>query len=237
MVSPVTDRDQDPASGRGDSLVDRLSGDRAARLWTVIGGVVTAVTALIVALGLLFGGGSSPSAGPPAAAPTGPAERPSTTTLPPTSSTASTPPTPTSVSTPAPTITYIEDLEYAKDTDPYDGREIASIAGEQYSHSQGARFCYGDDDRVWDYNLGKQYDRFRAIVGLDDKSASEATVRFEIFADGRSVFLEDATLGQSYVVDESVSDVLRLRLVTTLLSKEGRCGAATAQWANVRAES
>ena len=132
--------------------------------------------------------------------------------------------------------TYIEDLRYASTTEPYDTRESANINGVRYSHSQGAEFCSGDDDRVWDYDLGRDYSRFRATIGLDDSSTALALVRYEIVGDGQPLFSRDIRFGTSEPVDVPVQGVLRLRLVTTLLSEEGACGQAIAQWGEVRLE-
>lgn len=133
--------------------------------------------------------------------------------------------------------TYVEDLKYTSTSDPYDTRETANIDGRSYPHSQGARFCFGDKDRKWEYDLGRRYDRFRATIGLEDDSTTEAVVRYEIIGDGRTLYSQDVQFGMSFPVDVSVQNVLRLQMGTTLLSKEGSCGAATAQWGEVRAET
>jgi hypothetical protein len=131
---------------------------------------------------------------------------------------------------------YIEDFDDTSTSDPYDSRETASINGADHPHSQGAQFCFGDKDRKWEYDLGRKYARFHAVVGLDDDSATETVVRYEVIGDGRVLYSQDVGFGMSLPVDVSVENVLRLRLVTTLLSKEGSCGAATAQWGEVRAD-
>jgi hypothetical protein len=133
--------------------------------------------------------------------------------------------------------TYIEDMEYTSTSDPYDTRETADINGRSHIHSQGAQFCFGDKDRKWEYNLGRRYDRFRATVGLDDNSTTEAVVRYEVVGDGRTLYLQDVRFGESFPIDVSAQNVLRLQLVTTLLSEEGSCGSATAQWGEARAET
>ncbi|MDN5859563.1 MAG: NPCBM/NEW2 domain-containing protein [Pseudonocardia sp.] len=132
--------------------------------------------------------------------------------------------------------TYIEDLEDTSTSDPYDKRGTANINGTSHPHSQGAKFCFGDEDRNWEYNLGRQYARFRSTIGLDDKSATEAIVRYEIIGDGKTLYSQDVEFGTSQPVDVSVQNVLRLKLVTTLLTKEGRCGDATAWWGEVRVD-
>lgn len=168
----------------------------------------------------------------------GPAARPSAAgkspvSVPTTSSGPSPSPAPSSPTTAAEPI-YIEDFDVTSTSDPYDSRDTASINGTDYPHSQGARFCSGDTDRKWEYNLGRRYAQFHAVVGLDDRSASETVVRYEVVGDGRTLYSQDVGFGTSMPVDVSVQDVLRLRLVTTLLSEEGTCGNATAQWGEAR---
>ena len=95
----------------------------------------------------------------------------------------------------------IEDLPYTADSDPYDNRDITHIDGRSYPHSQAAEFCFRSQERKWGYTLGRSYNHLRATVGLSDNSAGSAVVKFEIFADGRSVFAEEMRRGQSAVVD------------------------------------
>lgn len=132
--------------------------------------------------------------------------------------------------------TYVEELPYTADSDPYDNRDIAQINGKSYPHSQAAQFCFGSHVRTWSYTLNRSYNHFRATVGLSDNSAAGAVIRFEVLADGRSVFTRDMERGQAAVIDLPVKDILTTTLVSTLLSEEGGCGRASAEWGEVRAE-
>lgn len=134
------------------------------------------------------------------------------------------------------TTAYLDELPYTPDSDPYDTRDTANINGNAYPRSQGARFCFGSNRRNWEYNLGRKYQTFRATLGLDDNSERAAIVRFEVFADGRSIYKQDAHLGQAFPVNAPVNGALRLQLVSTLLSEEGGCGGATAEWGDARVE-
>jgi hypothetical protein len=132
--------------------------------------------------------------------------------------------------------TYIEDLPYTADSDPYDNRDVAHINGKSYSHSQAAQFCFGSHERKWGYTLERSYAHLRATVGLSDNSAAGAVVKFEIFADGRSVFAKEMQRGEAVAIDLPVGNILTVTLVSTLLSDEGSCGGATAEWGEMRAE-
>lgn len=186
--------------------------------------VVVAIVALIINVP-----GLGPWA-PPAA---------TSTSLAPSSSWSPGPPA-ISVETTEPTsplmTTYIEDLPYAADSDPYDNRDLAHINGRSYSHSQAAQFCFGSHERKWGYTLERGYTRFRATVGLSDNSAAGAVVKFEILADGHSVFAKEMQPGQAAAIDLPVQNILTVTLVSTLLSDEGSCGLATAEWGEVRVE-
>ncbi len=201
-----------------------------------IAGVISAAAAIIgLLIALLLPGTNSTSAEP--------APAPVSTTM------ASTPQPPPPVGTTAekessatvtgaPLVTYLEDLEVTRDSDPYDDRGVAQVNGTSYAHSQGAKFCASQYERKWTYILGRKYDRFIGVAGPSDDSTAAARIRFEVVADGRPAFSEELQVGKSATLDVPVGDVLRVDLVTTLLTKEGRCGSlATGEWADVRAEA
>ncbi len=132
-------------------------------------------------------------------------------------------------------VTYIEDLEAAPDSDPYDDRDVAQINGIFYTHSQGAQFCFGSNERKWTYVLGRRYSSFQGTIGLSDNSVSTAKIRFEILADGRPVYSKDLQVGQSAALNVPVRNVLHLELDTTLLTQDSGCGTATGEWADIHA--
>jgi hypothetical protein len=132
--------------------------------------------------------------------------------------------------------TYIEDLPYTADSDPYDNRDVAHINGQSYSHSQAAQFCFGSHERKWGYTLERGYTRLRATVGLSDNSAAGAVVKFEVLVDGHTVFAREMQRGQTAAIDLPVENILTVTLTSTLLSDEGSCGRATGEWGEVRVE-
>jgi hypothetical protein len=132
-------------------------------------------------------------------------------------------------------VTYIEDLQVTPDSEPYDNRDLAQINGISYSHSQGAQFCFGSNERKWTYVLGRKYSSFQGTIGLSDNSVSTAEIRFEILADGRLLYSRDLRVGQSAALNVPVTSVLQMELDTTLLTQDGGCGAATGEWADIHA--
>jgi NPCBM/NEW2 domain len=119
-----------------------------------------------------------------------------------------------------PRTVYIEELPAAAGGESYDTRGVASINGQSYPHSQGAQFCFGSNQRTWEYDLGRDYDTFRATIGLSDDSTTKAVVRYEIFGDDRLIYSKAADFGHSFTVNASDVNVLRLRLVW-LFTDEG----------------
>jgi hypothetical protein len=209
---------------------------RAFREWIqTTTGVISVVVAIIalggasaaVAINHQSSPGSSPSSPPPSSS------VPSTTPPADGSPSGGSPPAPPA-SSPA-LVTYIEDLQPTPDSDPYDNRDVAQINGSSYTHSQGAQFCFGSNERKWTYVLGRKYSSFQGTIGLSDNSVSTAKIRFEILADGRPVYSKDLQVGQSAALNVPVSNVLHLELDTTLLTQDGGCGAATGEWANIHA--
>ncbi|HEU5150993.1 MAG TPA: PASTA domain-containing protein [Iamia sp.] len=89
------------------------------------------------------------------------------------------------------------------------------VNGETFPNS----LYYGayESDCTAEYNLGRDWERFKATVGLSDDSESTAQVRFEVLVDGTSLFNEVLGLGATAEVDVDVSGGLRLVLRITSL--------------------
>jgi NPCBM/NEW2 domain len=130
--------------------------------------------------------------------------------------------------------TSIESLPTVADSEPYDTQGGAEVNGVSYPDSLGAQFCFGSNERKWTYVLGRKYSSLQGTIGLSDNSVSDAKIRFEVLADGRLVYSKDLQVGQSAVLNVSVSNVLQMELDTILLSQDGGCGAATGEWADVQ---
>src|SRR6202021_183908 len=132
-------------------------------------------------------------------------------------------------------VTYIQDLQATPDSEPFDTQGVAQVNGVSYPDSQGAQFCFGSNERKWTYVLGRKYSSLQGTIGLSDNSVATAKIRFEILADGRSVYSKDLQVGQSAPLNVPVSNVLQLELDTILLTQDGGCGAATGEWADIHA--
>lgn len=96
---------------------------------------------------------------------------------------------------------------------PESGNE--SVNGVRYPRSVAWMLCNADDTEMTEYDLGRDYRRFRAVLGLSDDSTSGSVERFELSVDGRVAFQRGITLGESQTIDMNVTGVLRLRVVAT----------------------
>ncbi|MDQ0714008.1 hypothetical protein QFZ55_003460 [Streptomyces luteogriseus] len=132
----------------------------------------------------------------------------------------------TASSTEASTVSQGSQEQYLSETDPLSSEYgvengSAEINGEQYSQSVVMRadksyVPYGDAE----YNLGRKWRSFDAIIGLRDDSPSKAALKFEIFADGERLHNERMEVGESNEITLNVSGKLRLTLKVSYDSSE-----------------
>jgi serine/threonine protein kinase len=78
-----------------------------------------------------------------------------------------------------------------------------------------------------EYDLGREFRRFRATVGLRDDAVSGDTYFVEIYGDDRHLASYTMKLGDSVPVDLDITGVLRLRLVTTRIAGNSPYGSVT----------
>ncbi len=95
----------------------------------------------------------------------------------------------------------------------------ASISGTKLPHSVILR-AGGYDRKPTDvaraeYDLGRDYRRLQATVGLADDARSNAVYQIEIYGDDRRLASHTVRLGNSVPIDLDVTGILRLRLTTT----------------------
>lgn len=107
------------------------------------------------------------------------------------------------------------------------------IDGELYESSiyaEGPSYTLPGDLAYWEYNLGRDWESFEAVVGLLDNSSFEQRGRFRIILDGSEIWKKDLEFGQAEEVSINVSDGLRLRLEVVSL-EEGAIGLG---WGSAR---
>jgi hypothetical protein len=70
--------------------------------------------------------------------------------------------------------------------------------------------CSSSYDTYADYNLGRHYDRFKAVIGPGDTTTQ--SYHFEISLDGERAYSATLRHGQSRKIDLPVKNVLKLRV-------------------------
>ena len=74
---------------------------------------------------------------------------------------------------------------------------------------------------IWrEYNLSRDYDVFRAVIGVDDISESGSRAEFTVTVDGREALSRQVGMFDSEEIEVDVSDAFRIRVQLT--SVEGR---------------
>lgn len=91
------------------------------------------------------------------------------------------------------------------------------VNGRYYPNSVVTYFN-GPGTNFVSYNLGRQWQTLDMTLGLDDRSAANAPVEFQVVADQRTVYTGTFALGQSKHIRLNVRGVLRLELDATLLT-------------------
>ena len=113
---------------------------------------------------------------------------------------------------------------------------VVTVNGVTYTHSlqHTGDDCYSNKTATWEYDLGRHYKTFAVTVGLRDDSATGSEWRFEVFLDTQRSNEENVALGQTKSLTVDVADVLRMRLMVTVVSSLGSCADSTATWADAR---
>lgn len=115
-----------------------------------------------------------------------------------------------------PVTHYLDILESVTYDSFVDGTN--DVNGQKYPHALTASV---EDAETAEYNLGRDYRRFEASVGLSDSvEDSSSTVNFEVYCDGRKLFDETLGFGKAVQVDVDVTDCLRLELKNQHVSGE-----------------
>jgi hypothetical protein len=213
----------------------------SARKWT-LGGCAIFALAGFVFLGIgtlkdLNGASPHPSTAPPT-----PTSNPSETSLPPSSQpTSSKPPSsdraasdPTTPDEPQPSKQYLSQLQVA-DSDHDSGTGgwesgAKDINGQPFGHSisMNAGCQNSDGGDYWiDYTIGSDWKQLSGNVGLDGKSSTEATGKWQILdsISGRELASGSVAVGPAKPFNVDVSEVTRVRLfISNPNSPNQMCG-------------
>ena len=90
-------------------------------------------------------------------------------------------------------------------------------------------FSTKEDWHRSEFDLGRSYQTFNALVGITDDSASADKMRFSISNENDTVLREGiVALGETQPVSIDVSNVLRLKIYVERLSSEADAGMTMA---------
>lgn len=123
-------------------------------------------------------------------------------------------------STPTPNSTYLSELQEIPESSGTIEKGSAEVNGKQLVHSVMLEVSSGNETKTVEYNLGRAWRTLTATCGVSDNAPANAKVRFEAFGDGNRLFSEVLTLGQSKSMNLNLTNVLRLKLTTTLLTPD-----------------
>ncbi|MGW9432769.1 NPCBM/NEW2 domain-containing protein [Streptomyces decoyicus] len=146
------------------------------------------------------------------------------------------PNSPTSRSTVAQDRTqYLSDLEPLMSTQGVDNG-AATVNGAGFPRSVSLSVNAAGPVNEAEYNIGRQWPKFRATIGLRDDSPTGGQLSFEIRADGKSIFKRSVSLGQAQDVSLDLNGALRLKLTLTY-SGQDSANYYYGTWGEARLES
>ncbi|MFI6857386.1 NPCBM/NEW2 domain-containing protein [Streptomyces sp. NPDC050416] len=107
---------------------------------------------------------------------------------------------------------YLTDVEPLSFTYPAEGGP-ADINGKYYPRSVIEAVDKTSIPAVeLEYNIGRRWDNFGAVIGIRDDSPSECSVKFDVFVDGKSVYQHVISIGDSVSISIRIHKSLRLKL-------------------------
>ena len=114
-----------------------------------------------------------------------------------------------------PLVIYLEALSPVDNEGASAGPPPFSVAGTTYQHGAliDTRRCQNVE--FVEYDLGRDFLRFVASVGVTDTTPADVRARVDITLDGVSVASADLGVGQALPIDLDVVDALRLRFTVS----------------------
>lgn len=204
-----------------------LEDRRVGRRWRTL--IIIVVTVALLAAFAWFLHASNR----PAASPGGPAADVITTA--PAASTTSAGQSTTS--SPEPSVTSTEPatsaVDYLADLQPHSGSILRStgpsrIDGTDYPRSVLTKVvdCAGVLSTAnIEYTLERRYTHFSATLGLDERSAAQSVVDFQLYGDGKPLLADPVELAidQNKAVDVDLTGVFMLKISATIVTKSPLC--------------
>lgn len=129
---------------------------------------------------------------------------------------------------------YLSDMRPVSGSPRIGSRTINGVA---YANSVAREFGGCAQSVNYGYDLGRNWSRFQATVGISDNSRSNSVVQYEFYGDGRKLGnTVTSRLGTATPVNLDVSGVLRLELRATFVEGDkGLCSRpGNWVWGNAR---
>jgi hypothetical protein len=92
-------------------------------------------------------------------------------------------------------------------------------------------FAEAAGEGVLEYDLQRRCSALEFTAGITDDSPTDSRERFEVYGDGRQLMAIDMAFGEAENRSVDITNVLRLRLVSTLTANV----TSTAAWGDARA--
>jgi hypothetical protein len=141
--------------------------------------------------------------------------------------------TPSPAPSVAPTEPATSAVDYLADLQPHSGSILRStgpsrINGTDYPKSVLTKVvdCAGVLSTAnIEYTLERRYTRFSATLGLDERSAAQSVVDFQLYGDGKPLLADPVELAidQNKAVDVDLTGVFMLKISATIVTKSPLC--------------
>lgn len=120
----------------------------------------------------------------------------------------------TSSATSTTKIKYLNEMDPLTSTAGVD-TSAATVNGKGFPRSITQTVSAGGAVNEAEYNLDRHWNHFNATIGLRDDSPSGGQLTFEVSADGKPLYKQVVTLGETQDVNLDLNGALRLKLTVT----------------------
>jgi hypothetical protein len=128
-------------------------------------------------------------------------------------------------------VTYLADTTTVNQADGPPGSGLVQLGGSAYPHSIfTTNYSEAAGKGVLEYDLQRTCSALKFTAGITDDSSTGSRQRFEVYGDGRLLASIDVAFGQPKAQSVDVTNVLRLRLVSTLTVQV----TSTAAWGDAQ---
>ncbi len=130
-------------------------------------------------------------------------------------------------------------MQYLSELDPLTSTQgvdtsAATVNGTGFARSVTQTANAGGPVNDAEYNIERRWQKFKATIGLRDDSPSGGRLTFEVSADGKSLYKQSVSLGQTQDVNVDLHSALRIKLTVTYSGQDNTYFYGT--WGDARLE-